>query len=171
MKDKKGFTLIELMIVVAVIVILAVIAIPRFMRAKLHANEGDAIGALRTLSSAQTNFQASGANDADSDGTGEYGSFANLSNAIPAFIDDSLGSGTKNGYYFSVVTSGVINTDEIMWEASAYPIVKGRTGNRIFYVNESGLLRGSDLLAVPVGAPGVPATRAMAVPAFPPVSN
>jgi len=171
MENSKGFTLIELVIVIAVIVILAVIAVPRLMRGKLAANEGDAIGALRTLSSAQTSFQASGSNDADNDGVGEYGNFTDLSSAVPAFIDDSLGSGTKSGYYFLVTTPAVPNIAEIMWEATAFPISKSRTGSRTFYINESGILRGSDLLAAPVGVPGVPATRAMAVPAFPPISG
>ena len=170
MRDSKGFTLIELMIVIAVIVIIAVVAVPRLLRAKLVANESDAVGALRTLSSAQTSFQASSSNDADNDGVGEYGSFTDLSSAVPAFIDDSLGSGTKSGYFFSVTTSAVANSAEIMWEATAYPIMKGNTGNRTFYINESGILRGSDF-GGPLGAPGLPATRVLAVPNAPPVGG
>ncbi|UCD56091.1 MAG: hypothetical protein JSV16_09580, partial [Candidatus Hydrogenedentota bacterium] len=108
------------------------------------------------------------------DGIGEFGSFAQLSSAFPAFIDDTLGRGQKAGYFFMVTTTGVANSDEMLWQATAYPISKSWTGNRTFYINESGVLRGSDLGGAP-GTPGVPATRAMAEPAFggnfPPISN
>lgn len=95
-----------------------------------------------------------------------------MSNAVPAFIDSSLGSGQKSGYFVMITTSGVPNFDEFSWEATAYPIGKARSGNRSFYIDESGVLRGSDVGGV-IGAAGIPATRAMAVPAsggnFPPV--
>jgi len=174
MYNKRGFTLIELMIVTAIITIVAAMAVPNLLRSKVAANEANAIGALRTLSSAQNNFQGVTAGDADADGIGEYGSFVQLSNAIPAFLDESLGSGQKSGYIFAVTTTGVANTDEVFWQASAFPISKGWSGNRTFYVDESGVLRGSDLGGA-AGGPGVPATRAMADPAaggnFPPISN
>jgi hypothetical protein len=73
-----------------------------------------------------------------------------------------------------VTTNGDANTDEVIWQGTAYPVGKGRTGNRTFYIDESGVIRASDL-GGPVGALGIPATRAMAVPAFggnfPPISN
>ena len=175
MKRNAGFTLIELMIVGSIIAILATIAIPRLMRSKIAANEADAVGGLRTLSSAQTSFQGISAMDVNANGVGEYGSFGQLSSAVPAFIDESLGSGQKAGYFFMVTTTGNASTDEIMWEATAYAISKGRTGNRTFYVNESGVLRGSDVVGSPVGPPGPVATRVIADPVFggnfPPVAQ
>lgn len=170
MMDRRGFTLIEIMIVVAIIVIIATIAVPRLLRARVNSNEGSAIGGLRTFSSAQTNFQTSATNDIDSDGTGEFGLFWQLTLATPEFIDSSLGSGKKNGYFFNATVPPNANLAETMWEATAYPISKGNTGNRSFYIDESGVLRGTDL-GGPRGALGKPLTRALAIPGAPPVGN
>ncbi len=170
MLDKRGFTLIELMIVASIIVIIAAIALPRLMRARLNSNESSAVGGLRTFSSAQTNFQGSATIDVDGDGTGEYGTFQQLTFATPQFIDNSLGSGQKNGYFFFATIPPNPNDAEIMWEATAYPIAKGITGNRSFYIDESGVLRGTDF-GGPQGAPGMPLTRVLAVPGAPPIGS
>jgi prepilin-type N-terminal cleavage/methylation domain-containing protein len=81
-----GFTLIELMIVVAIIAIIASVAIPRLMAARLSANESAAISTLRSLTSAQAQVQSSGAVDTDSDGSGEYCYFGELSGVLPLRI-------------------------------------------------------------------------------------
>ena len=83
MKHEPGFTLVELMIVVAVIAILALLAVPNLLAARVGANETSAIASMRNLATSQSQFQSSASVDQDTDGNGEYGSFGELAGVVP----------------------------------------------------------------------------------------
>jgi prepilin-type N-terminal cleavage/methylation domain-containing protein len=146
MRKNQGFTLVELMIVVAIIAIIAAIAIPNLLRSRMSANEASAVGGIRTISTGQVGFQAAAFADGNNDGVGDYGTLAQLADpdgagASPSFIDSTLGAGNKLGYVFtSTPTVGAANTPP-SYTCVAVPAAPGKTGYRQYFVDESGVIR------------------------------
>ena len=126
---KRGFTLVEIMIVVAIIVLLAAIAIPNLLRARLNANEAAAIAAMKTLSTAMESYRA-----AQTPPT-YPACLTIMDTATPPYIDSVLGSGNKSGYTFTL--SAGTNT----FTVTATPQTENVTGSRQFFVDESGVVR------------------------------
>ncbi len=110
--QSSGFTIIELMIVVVLIAILASIALPNMLSARVAANETAAIASLRTISSAQAQYQVAGRADVDADGTGEFGTLSELAGSR-AGRTDATGATTATSIPPAVLSRafGVLNAN------------------------------------------------------------
>jgi len=138
---QEGFSLIELLIVVAIIGILAAIAIPNLIAARRAANEASAQSALRTIHNCQATYRAT-------NGDLDYGTLNDLK--VQYLTDSVLASGTKSGYGFAVVPT--IGSYPAQFYSSAVPIATagvGQTGTRRFAMTEDGVLKSDSTLTVP----------------------
>jgi prepilin-type N-terminal cleavage/methylation domain-containing protein len=139
-----GFSLIELLIVVAIILIIAAIAIPNFMRAKMAANEAAAVAACKKITTAQVVYASTYglgySQRLDQLGPPGGGGSPNLNAA--ALLDEILTAGAKHGYTF---TYAPIDSDgngiPEAFTINADPIIPGSSGDRYFFTDQSGVIR------------------------------
>jgi type IV pilus assembly protein PilA len=144
--QKRGFSLIELLIVVAVILIIAAIAIPNLLRSRIAANEASAVGSLRTLNTSEVTYNTTypGVGFACSFGVlGPPSSGAAASSSAAGLIDSNLAGGIKSGYSFAFLNttctpSAGVNTS---YDIGASPQSPGVTGQRYFCSDLSGVIQ------------------------------
>lgn len=138
----EGFSLIELLIVVAIILIIAAIAIPNFMRARIAANEASAVSSCRTINSGEINYNS----------YYQQGYSSTLAQLGPPpsgqadinkadMIDSILATSVKSGYAFVYTPANLTNGRYDAYLLNANPTVPQRTGSRYFFSDPSGVIR------------------------------
>lgn len=147
MRKEKGFSLIELLIVVAIILIIAAIAIPNLIRSKMAANESSAVSSMRAITTAQIAYNATFPDIGYASTLTVLGpptgsactSGGSASSANACLLDNVLQSGTKSGYNFAI--SGTAGTPVTTYSANADPITPGSSGQRHFFGDATGVIR------------------------------
>jgi len=139
MRKEKGFSLIELLIVVAIILIIAAIAIPNLLRSRIAANESSAVGSMRSINTAQVTYASSYPDVGFGANLKVLGPGAAVDSNSAGLIDNVLGCASqpcnKSGYKFSV--SGTTSA----YTSGGDPITVGQTGQRFFFSDGSGVIR------------------------------
>ena len=141
-KTAQGFSLIELLIVVAIILIIAAIAIPNLLKSKMAANQASAVASLRTLNTCEITYSST-YNVGFSSTLAQLGPPAsgNATSATAGLVDSVLAAGTKSGYNFVYSASAAVNGVTNNYTINASPITVGTTGQNYYFTDASAVIR------------------------------
>jgi type IV pilus assembly protein PilA len=138
----RGFSLIELLIVVAVILIIAAIAIPNFIRSKEAANEASAVQNLRNISTAEYLYASTYGINFTTNLATLSGNTGSPDQTQAELIDEVLASGVKSGYSIGYSAGSTNNLGQVItYTVNASPLVPGSTGQRYFYTDQTCVIR------------------------------
>jgi prepilin-type N-terminal cleavage/methylation domain-containing protein len=143
-KSSKGFSLIELLIVVAIILIIAAIAIPNLLRSRIAANQASAVGSLRTLNTAEITYSST--YNVGFTATMTYlappaTAGANPTSTAAGLIDSVLSAGSKSGYTFAFTAGTPDSTGRINTYSFTGSPITSSTGTNYYYTDQSGVIR------------------------------
>jgi type IV pilus assembly protein PilA len=141
MKKQTGFSLIELLIVVAIILVISAIAIPSYLRSRMQANEASAVVSLRMINMAAVSYSSTFPSLGFPALLSSLGG-ANPCTTSPAtacVLDDVIAQGTKSGYTFRWTGDGA--TPSSAYKATGTPLSVGGTGQRMFCTDQTGAIR------------------------------
>ncbi len=141
MTKQRGFSLIELLIVVAIILIISAIAIPNYLRSRMQANEASAVGSVRMINTSAVTYSSTYLN------VGFPANLADMGGANPCsatsttacILENTIALGTKSGYSFIWVGDGA--TPSVAYSLTATPLNVGGSGQRQFCTDQAGVIR------------------------------
>jgi len=141
-KDSQGFSLIELLIVVAIILIIAAIAIPNLLRSKIAANQASAVASLRTINTCEVTYSST-YNQGFTSTLAQLGppTSGNATSSTAGLVDSVLAAGAKSGYSFVYAASTAVNGSTPNYTVNANPIQVGTTGQNYYYTDASNVIR------------------------------
>lgn len=141
MRKQKGFSLIELLIVVAIILIVSAIAIPSYLRSRMQANEASAMASVRLINTSAVTYSSTYVSVGFPVNLSDMGGVnpCSATSTSACLLDDMIAQGTKSGYAFTWAGDG--QTPSLAYTLGATPLVVGSSGQRMFCTDQAGVIR------------------------------